>query len=190
VFRPGTYTAAPAFTTDNLLVSGTYYFHNVNVVVPAGATVIGGERPDEDRVNAGSSACDIVPDTLADGSAAPGMGVKLLLGGTSWLQVQNGGGIELQRRTGGTAPEGQMGISLQAVGSPAPGGMTASSRGLTNPLVEVVAGGQLTVHGLVHAPGSYVTHHAKDSTKAELRGGILVGRLHLTSSGGGVVVTS
>jgi hypothetical protein len=191
VFRPGTYTAAPAFGTDNLLVSGTYYFHDVAPVrVPTGATVIGGERADEDRVNAGSSACDVVPDTLADGTAAPGTGVKLLLGGTSWLEVQSGTSIELQKRVGGASSEGQMGISLQAVTAPAPAGMTANSRGLTNPLVSVIAGGQLTVHGLVHAPSSYVSHHAKSSTDAELRGGVLVGRLHLASGGGGLVVSS
>ena len=190
VFRPGTYTVAPSFATDNLFVSGTYYFHNVAPVrVPTGSVVIGGERPDEDRVNPGSSACEVVADKLVGGADAPGTGVKWILGGTSWLEVQAGAGVELHKRIGGTSAEGQMGISLQGVTAPVPTGMAASSRGLTNPLVSVLAGGQLTVHGLVHAPGLLINHVAKDATKAELRGGVYVGRLNLVSTTGLVVAS-
>ena len=190
VFRPGTYTVAPTFASDNLFVSGTYYFHNIAPVrVPTGSVVIGGERPDEDRVNPGSSACEVVADKLAGGTDAPGTGVKWILGGTSWLEVQAGASVELHKRIGGTAAEGQMGVSLQGVTGTAPSGMALSSRGLTNPLVSVLAGGQLTVHGLLHAPGLYVSHVAKDTTRAELRGGVYVGRLNLVSTTGLVVAS-
>jgi hypothetical protein len=185
VFRPGTYTSAPALAPHNLFISGTYYFHDVGRLLVQDATVIGGERPDEIRINAGSSPCEVVPD---DADAA-GTGVKWLFGGTSWLDIGTSANIELFARQGNPASEGQSGISLQAVSAPAPTGMTASSRsgtGTSTPLVLVSGGstGQLAIHGLLYAPMSFVSFFATSSSQAQLRGGVVVEHLHLASGPG------
>lgn len=185
VFRPGTYTAAPALGTSNFFVSGTYYFHDTGRILVQDATVLGGERPDELRINAGTSACDLV----SDDPGAEGTGVKWLFGGTSWLDVGTNANVELFRRVGGPPSEGQTGISVQAVTSPAPAGMVASSRamaGVSSPLVMVSGGstGQLTIHGLVYAPTSFISFFATSGTQAQLRGGLVVGHLHLASGTG------
>ena len=192
VFRPGTYTSAPVLGAHNLFVSGTYYFHNAGRMLVQNATVIGGERPDEIRINAGSSPCDVVPDD----PGAAGTGVKWLLGGSSWLDVGANANVELYRRQGNPASEGQGGISLQAVTGTAPTGMAVSTRGLagtSTPLVVVSGGstGQLTIHGLVYAPTSFVSFFSTSSTQAQLRGGLVVGHLHLQSATGstGLVVS-
>ena len=192
VFRPGTYTAAPVLGAHNLFVSGTYYFHNVGRMLVQDSTVIGGERPDEIRINAGDTPCDVV----ADDPDAAGTGIKWLLGGNSWLDVGTNANLELFRRQGNLASEGQSGISLQAVTSPAPTGMTASTRGMagtTTPLVTVSGGstGQLTIHGLVYAPTSFVSFFSTSNTQAQLRGGLVVGHLQLQSGAGstGLVVS-
>jgi hypothetical protein len=185
VFRPGTYTTAPVLGANNFFVSGTYYFHDVGRMLVQSSTIIGGERPDELRINAGVSPCDVVPDD----AAAAGTGVKWLMGGSSWLDVGTNANVELFRRRGGPASEGQSGISLQAVTSPAPTGMAVSTRamaGTTTPLVTVSGGatGQLSIHGLVYAPTSFVSFFSTSSTQAQLRGGLVVGHLLLQSATG------
>jgi hypothetical protein len=185
VFRPGTYTVAPVLGSHSFFVSGTYYFHDVGRMLIQSSTVIGGERPDELRVNAGVSPCDVVPDD----PGAAGTGVKWLLGGSSWLDVGTNANVELFRRRGGPASEGQSGISLQAVTAPAPTGMAVSTRGMAGtatPLVTVSGGatGQLTVHGLLYAPSSFVSFASTTSAQAQLRGGVVVGHLALQSPAG------
>lgn len=189
VFYPGTYTSVPVLAAENRFVSGTYYFHDVGRFLITNAEVAGGERPDESRVNAGTSACDVVAD------GAPGTGVKWIFGGTSYLEVGANADVELYRRIGGAAAEGQQGISLQAVTSPAPVGMTVSGRGLANPVVLVTAGAanaQLTVHGTIYAPGSFIDYAASTSAAAQLRGGMVVGRIRFTlpSDGAGMAVST
>lgn len=186
VFRPGTYTAAPVLAAENFFVSGTYYFHNFGRMLVQSATVIGGERPDDVRINArGSSSCDVVPDD----PGAAGTGVKWLFGGTAWLDVGSNANVELFRRLGNPASEGQSGISLQAVTNPAPAGMVPTTRSMTGtsmPLVTVTGGstGQLAVHGLLYAPTSFVSFFSTSNTQAQLRGGVVVGHLQLQSAPG------
>ncbi len=189
VFYPGTYTTAPVLAPENRFVSGTYYFHDVGRLLVQGAEIAGGDRPDESRANTGTSACDVVGEP----ESAPGTGVKWIFGGTSWLEVGANADVELYSRLGGDPSEGQAGITVQAVTSPAPSGFTASARGLDAPLVAVTGGSsaQLAVHGMVYAPGSYVDFVASTSSQAQLRGGLVAGtvRLQGPATGGGLVVS-
>ena len=80
------------------------------------------------------------------------------------------------------------GISLQAVTSAdaPPAGMSPSTRTPSDPLVAVTGGatGQLSIHGAVYAPSSYLDYVATTATRAQLSGGLVVGRIRLGAAPG------
>lgn len=179
VFLPGTYTAEPVLDDDNYFVSGVYYFENIGVWDVQQQDVTGGQRdPLETGVNNSTTACD---DYVED-TAYAGTGVKWILGGSSAIDVRNQAEIELFSRSGGPASEGQQAISLQAVESSA-NGFVASTLG-SDDLVDVSNGStaKFSAHGLVHAPRSSINFVATNDSRAQLRGGLVIGTIEMSAS--------
>jgi hypothetical protein len=206
IFRPGTYSNGIDLSgTDNYLASGVYYFPGGTVTAPdAGAlevtkaNVVGGASGGESQIN-NNSACATdadLPAAALGQEPAIGTGVKIVLGGDSQLIADNaspGGQIELFTRKGGVSSEGTQGVSLMTVPSPAPAGWVASTRTLTDPAVQVQTGDNpaLSVHGLVYMKDQFLDFNATNAVKAQLVGGIVVGRLafHTSASAGSVGIS-
>jgi hypothetical protein len=81
------------------------------------------------------------------------------------------------------AGEGTPGISLQTV-TTGGGGWQASTLGLTSNVLTVANGGTppAVFHGRVHVPNTGVDFFATNDSDAQIRHGIVAGRLHLQSS--------
>src|SRR5207247_1808650 len=98
VFQPGMYTdIANNFKLgkDNYFVSGVYYFRNVAIDVKQ-TQIVGGKQDtgvgEQSALRNTPCASDPVGNTTH--------GVKWVLGGTSWINVENpSGDIELFNRT-------------------------------------------------------------------------------------------
>jgi hypothetical protein len=215
-FFPGKYTAAPTFTEHNYMVSGTYYFENVDLRLVNEDLVGGRNNPGETPIN-GTTPCDpnVNTDDPTDPAAAGyrGTGVKLIMGGTSSLFADNPkGSAELFARCPPLPPatvadpcdpdsaldsitEGTRGISFMSVPATAPAPWVPSSLTVTsNPIIGVGNGTNpaLTFQGLIYAPAGFIDFFGTNSSEAQIRGGVVAGRLKLQSSSSatGLVVST
>lgn len=195
-FFPGTYTAAnaPVLADRNYFVSGLYYFENVTLdftsAVGVGGRPTGTEGgsaliPAGVNGNAACSSDSAIPLPPTPAPTVTGTGVKWVFGGTARLHVGNtpGSELELYSRDGGATQEGDQGISLMSVYK-ASTGLVQSSLGLADALVGVDTGDnpELTFHGLLYVPNALVDYNATNSSNAQIRGGVVAGRVMLQAS--------
>lgn len=198
VFRPGTYWNGIVFGPRNYFASGTYYFPGGGATLPDGTTapasagelrltsaalVAGAVSPGDAQINADGpcSGDGALAAVLPGSEPITGTGVTLVLGGDSRLVADNPGGqVEVHRRAGG----GVEGVSVLAVPSGAPSPWNPSTLTLTQPLLQVGTGNtpSLSVHGMVYAPGKLMDFNATNDVKAQLVGGVVIGRFQLQTS--------
>lgn len=186
VFRPGTYASGITLNESNYLASGTYYFPSGQIYLKQ-QTLIGGTPASGDTPINGDAACGSDSDlaaSVAGKETIQGTGVTIVLGGDANILTDNPGGrIELFTRTGGGSGEGTPGVSLTTVPAGA-AGWAVSTRSLTDAVLTVGTGNTpaFSAHGLVYAPGHFIDFNATNDVKAQLVGGVIVGRLMLQSS--------
>lgn len=200
-FQPGRYAPAgsqlvtdgdamawPASLTDeNYFTSGVYLFEDISIAIGNGQVVVAGARgTDEDDV-LGLDAC-------ANDSAAPGTvgsGVKWLFGGSSSISIDSdGGALEAFGRQDGAAGEGTEGVTIMQV--PAQSGWSASTLGPSQDVITMQPGNnpRVAVHGITYVPTARLHFdNVAGGSVGYFQGGVVVGRLHLQSSGDEVFVS-
>lgn len=198
VYLPGKYTSIDASNYDHVyFASGVYYFQNTDLVVTKGELFGGRPYAPSDILTTGTPcAIDPAPGAIPN-SDVNGVGVKIILGGSSRLIADNPSGvIELYSRSAvdaaTQAAEGTQGVSLMTVPANAPSGppnnWVPSPQDYTTFRVGAANttgnGGQtlsFASHGLVYAPTAYVRLRS-DSSEVQLRGGLSAGRLDISTS--------
>jgi hypothetical protein len=179
VFLPGTYNQAPNLAARNYFASGVYYFNDVGTWVIKQETVVGGQPgPSEELIT--PDLINVPNDTNLPG--ASGSGVRFILGGNSRIDMQTQSTLELFARSE-MAGEGTPGISLQTV-TTSGGGWNPSTLGVTSNVLTVENGTspQAVFHGRIHVPNAAVNFVATNESEAQIRHGIVAGRLNLQSS--------
>jgi hypothetical protein len=188
IFKPGTYTTAPALAPNNYFASGVYYFENVGQIVVDNEKVVGGKAGAGELSVNGNVPC--ATDALA-GVTNAGSGVRFIFGGNTSLLVDDpSGAVELFSRDDPDEPtdEGAEGISFQTVRADqvtaSPPQWMASTLGAGDPVIRVGSGTNpaLSIHGMVYAPNALVDFSATNTSQAQLRGGVVAARLKLQSS--------
>lgn len=201
VFRPGTYTSGITFGTHNYLGSGVYYFPSGDVRLKSQDVVAGAAASGDSNIN-GTTACATDADVPTGGSLGgdnpSGTGATIILGGNARLLIDNPGGVlEIYTRTGGAASEsGSQNVSVMTVPSGAAAGWTASTRTVSDPVVQVGTGSTpaFAAHGMLYMPSSMLDMNATNSSVAQLVGGVVAGRVlfqaSASASGIGISIAS
>lgn len=205
VWLPGRYTSLP-LTDNNYFASGVYYFQDVNLEVRQGSLIGGAAATDEAKLSSatcnkpnGSPVTDADVDGV-NGYVPNGTGVKLILGGTSSLVAENPQGVvELfsRRAATGAAGEGTQRVSVMTVDDSVPTTTPftylRSTRDFGETRLGVAntnsggggGGGGSTIEMVVHG-ASYVPYGRVNirnaSTKTLFQGGLLAGRLAISTS--------
>lgn len=182
VFSPGKYTSL-ALGNDNYFKAGEYYFENVNIVVQNATVVAGFPYNAGDTAKINQPAC--LTAQQADAAATPiggNGGATFYLGGTSKINIENGGGFEIFRRL-----INRTYLSIYALGTSGTG-YTASTLDWNDAggwVLETKSGSNndVAVHGLFWAPKAAATlGNITNAANGQLLGGLVVARLDTQAS--------
>lgn len=181
VVEPGRYTTMPVLGPNTYFKSGNYYFENVTLDLTN--TIVTAGWPDFDTYGdqqfVENAPCDAA---MSDDRFTPGStpGATLYMGGSSRIEIDNKGSIEIMRRL-----QGDSLVSIHALDSTVPGVYTASTLGYSSNLVWTKSGNNsdLAVHGLVWGPRAQLEFgNVTNSANGQLLGGAAVARIVLQAS--------
>jgi hypothetical protein len=179
VFSPGKYTSL-ALGNDNYFKAGEYYFENVTIMVKNQTVVAGFPFSAGDSAKLTQPACLTAQQADAAATAITGNGgATFYLGGTSNIDIDNGGGFEIFRRLIGNTY-----LSIYAL-STSGAGYTASTLGWNSWILETKSGSNndVAVHGLFWAPvGAASLGNITNAANGQLLGGLVVARLDTQAS--------
>jgi hypothetical protein len=185
VFTSGTFPSgtAPALSSKNYFASGVYVLKDVTWQIDT--DVYAGKQATGEGVQLTSGApCA----TDASAGVSDGTGALFVLEGTAKIVVRHGR-FEVFSRQG--ASSGTQGLSLVALGSPAPAGWTAHAPQTTVLDADNGSNPELSMHGMVYAPTANVNLFTTSSSKAQLLGGVVAFDLDLgQASGAGTQVST
>lgn len=180
VFRPGRYTAAPALGANTYFQSGNYYFHNVVINITNSVVTAGWPDFDKwgDQQFVLNQPCDaaMAADRATAGSTS---GATFYMGGSSRIEIDNKGSLEIMRRL-----QGDSLVSIQTIDTTT-ANATASSINYNTNIVWTKSGNNsdLAIHGLVWAPRAQLEFgNVTNSANGQLLGGAAVARVVLQAS--------
>ena len=170
VFRPGTYTTAPALGNNNYFMSGIYHFDNVGHIVLQGRTITMGQRSTEGFPVIDNTACNQVRTGVAQafGTTDSGEGATLYTIGNTRFESRANSGLEISGRR---LPDSNRSIGMQVIGN---------GPGYDSPLLSSAPGAQkeIAIWGQLWAPLSSIVFDTVPAQKAAaLRGGAWIARL-------------
>jgi hypothetical protein len=181
VFSPGKYTTALPLASSNYFRAGEYYFENVNIELQ-NQTLIGGfpaGAGDNQKIDNADCLSSQQLDRATTTAAGGRGGATFYLGGSSKLDVRNGGELEIFRRR---QNETYLSIyALQTSGT----GYIASTLDHNDWLLETKSGSNndVAIHGLVWAPYTGATlGNITNAANGQLLGGIVVAVLDTQAS--------
>ena len=183
VFSPGKYTSV-ALGSDNYFKAGEYYFENVLITVKNKTVVAGFPFSAGDSAKLTQPACLTAQQADAAATAITGNGgATFYLGGTSKIDIDNGGGFEIFRRLIGNTY-----LSIYAL-STSGAGYTASTLDWNDAaggwILETKSGSNndVAVHGLFWAPVAAASlGNITNAANGQLLGGLVVARLDTQAS--------
>jgi hypothetical protein len=180
VFTPGKYTSL-SLGSDNYFKAGEYYFENVTIQVKNATVVAGFPYNAGDSAKIDQPACLIAQQADAAATVAAGGsgGATFYLGGTSKIDIDNGGGFEIFRRL-----IDRTYLSIYALSTSGPG-YIASTHGWNDWILETKSGSNndVAVHGLFWAPVAGATlGNITNAANGQLLGGLVVARLDTQAS--------
>jgi hypothetical protein len=179
VFKPGRYTTAPSLGANNYFQSGNYYFENVHFNI-TNAVVTAGWADDQrygDQQFIPNFPCNDAVN--ADKSSGSLPGATFYMGGTSWIDIDNKGSLEILRRL-----QGDSLVSIHALSDATTGGI-ASTLGYNDNIVYTKSGNNtdLAIHGLLWAPLAKMEFgNVTNSANGQLLGGAALARIVLQAS--------
>ncbi len=181
VFSPGTYTTAPSLGSANYFKAGDYYFENVTIELKNKVLIAGYADGGGDTAKIDSSDCEtaIAADKFANNAIGARGGATFWFGGTSKINVENGGELEIFRRL-----QTESYVSIYALDAGGPG-YTASTLGYNSWILETKSGSNndVAIHGLVWAPRAGVTlGNITNAANGQLLGGIVIALLDTQAS--------
>ena len=181
VFSPGKYTSL-ALGSSNYFKAGEYYFENVDIDLQ-NATLVGGfpyNGGDQAKISQPQCLAAQQADAAATVAAGGGGGATFYLGGTSKINILNGGGLEIFRRL----ISNQTYLSVYALGTSG-AGYVASTLGWNDWILETKSGSNndVAVHGLFWSPLAGVTlGNITNAANGQLLGGLVVANLDTQAS--------
>jgi hypothetical protein len=193
-YLPGTYDTAPVISGTSYFASGTYYFQSgqLNIAGSPGTAYVYGGQPDTfETLNRALPAPTAGTCGARDPVAAGvnGTGVEFIFGGSASIYVDTQASMELFARNsavvGGVPVDGgQQGMSIVGVPADWPSGLGGYVQHSALPILGIRDGNpqQMTIHGLVYAPGADVQLTATNGSVAQTLAGVLCRTLDLQSS--------
>lgn len=187
VFSPGKYTSMP-LGRANYLKAGVYYLENVdlrlqNATLIAGYPDLGADGP---KVENPDCAAEQQYDEAINRANGTQGGVTIYLGGSSRINVDNNGRLEIFRRL-----VGETYLSVFALESSGTGYL-ASTRDFNTWLLETQSGANndVAIHGLVWAPRAAASlGNITQAANGQLLGGIAIARLDTQASASATAFT-
>jgi hypothetical protein len=182
VFSPGRYTTAPVLGANNYFQSGNYYFEDVLFNITDAVVTAGWADFDNygDKQFIANFPCDgAVGADQSSGSAA---GATFYMGGSSRIEIDNKGSIEILRRLQG---DSLVSIhALDATNAAAAGGIPSTLTYNDNMLYTKSGNNtDLAMHGLVWAPYAQMEFgNVTNSANGQLLGGAALSRIVLQAS--------
>ncbi len=181
VFGPGKYTSPPQLGDDNYFLAGDYYFENVTIDLQNQSLIAGFPANSGDTAKIASASCAAAQaaDKQATLLAGGRGGATFYLGGSSKLNVLNGGELEIFRRK-----QGNTYLSILALDAPG-AGYIASSLSFNAWILETKSGSNndVAIHGLLWAPHTSVRlGNITNAANGQLLGGLVVATLDTQAS--------
>lgn len=178
---------------SNYFVSGVYYFKNLDEINFSNYRVFAGEDANEPRtLSTAPCATDAAASTAAatagvdTGMNVGDRGAQIILGGTSWLDIDQSDAEFLAYRPSGDT-KGR-GVSIRSVPSGDPlGYVTSNPVSGTNPdnFALTVASGanpHFSVHGLLYSPAQSIEINDTNTSAAQILGGVMAWNLAINAS--------
>lgn len=191
VFSPGKYTVLPDFSKPEFanvyFQSGDYYLENVPLVVK-GSTITAG-FPNPTLVTAAELANPACAAAMAADPNKATPGATFYLGGSSYIQIESGGALEIMPRL-----QGVNYVSIHALCAGLSGcdqtggaGILPSTLGYDSTIATVSTDSgnnkQLITWGLLYTPkGRLAFGNVSNTAEQKLMGGLVVAKLVIQSS--------
>ncbi len=178
IFEPGRYAVAPTLGPNTYFKSGNYYFEDVTINITDSVVTAGWADFDRwgDQQFVANAPCDAA---MAADQGTSLSGATWYLGGTSKVEIDNKGSLEIMRRL-----QGDSLVSIQGIDTDADG-MITSTLGYNDNVAWTKSGNNsdLAIHGLLWAPRAQLEFgNVTNSANGQLLGGAAVSRIVLQAS--------